>query len=217
MTINNLAVNRSVTETLRLLESFQNVAKHGVLCLVDWEPVIITSDAVNTTSSTVTGSYNKRLADLEKALGLSPHIERDAKRKSAVETTAATLTPVPGFDAIASSKRLCSASTMSIVKPSENSSDDAGLKMTHDLSVKLRDDVEKERVKDSKDAEANHTHTQTPPNEHLPRRSRVNLPLNHTLSVPACMRNSSDTRSPSPNEPYFGGQLYTPETSSNNR
>jgi hypothetical protein len=217
MTINNLAVNRSVTETLRLLESFQNVAKHGVLCLVDWEPVITTSDAVNTTSSTVTGSYNKRLADLEKALGLSPHIERDAKRKSAVGSTAATLTPIPSFGAIASSKRLCSASTMRIMKPSEDNSDDAGLKMTHDLSVKLRDDVEKERVKDSSPAEANHTHTPTRPIERLPRRSRVDLPLNHALSAPACMGIHSDTRSPSPTEPYVGGRLDNPETNSNNR
>lgn len=36
-TINNLGVGRSVEETLRLLEAFQYVAKHGEVCPANWK------------------------------------------------------------------------------------------------------------------------------------------------------------------------------------
>lgn len=37
-TINNLAVGRSVDETLRLLQAFQYVRDHGEVCPADWKP-----------------------------------------------------------------------------------------------------------------------------------------------------------------------------------
>ena len=37
-TINNLAVGRSVDETLRVLQAFQYVAEHGEVCPANWEP-----------------------------------------------------------------------------------------------------------------------------------------------------------------------------------
>jgi peroxiredoxin (alkyl hydroperoxide reductase subunit C) len=37
-TINNLAVGRSVDETLRLLQAFQYVREHGEVCPANWEP-----------------------------------------------------------------------------------------------------------------------------------------------------------------------------------
>ncbi|KAF2270091.1 thioredoxin-like protein, partial [Lojkania enalia] len=44
VTLNNLTVGRSVLEALRLLEAFQAVAKHGVLCPIDWKPNTNTSE-----------------------------------------------------------------------------------------------------------------------------------------------------------------------------
>ncbi len=37
-TVNNLAVGRSVDETLRVLAAFQYVAEHGEVCPADWTP-----------------------------------------------------------------------------------------------------------------------------------------------------------------------------------
>jgi peroxiredoxin 2/4 len=37
-TINNLAVGRSVDETLRVLQAFQYVREHGEVCPADWKP-----------------------------------------------------------------------------------------------------------------------------------------------------------------------------------
>lgn len=37
-TINNLAVGRSVDETIRVLQAFQYVRAHGEVCPADWEP-----------------------------------------------------------------------------------------------------------------------------------------------------------------------------------
>ncbi|KAF1997150.1 peroxiredoxin TSA1, partial [Amniculicola lignicola CBS 123094] len=61
ITLNNLTVGRSVLEALRLLEAFQAVAKHGVLCPIDWKPSTNTSDTINTISNTLTESYEDRL------------------------------------------------------------------------------------------------------------------------------------------------------------
>lgn len=44
-TINNLAVGRSVDETLRLLQAFQYVAEHGEVCPAGWEPGTATMKA----------------------------------------------------------------------------------------------------------------------------------------------------------------------------
>lgn len=37
-TVNNLAVGRSVDETLRLIQAYQYVAKHGEVCPANWTP-----------------------------------------------------------------------------------------------------------------------------------------------------------------------------------
>jgi peroxiredoxin (alkyl hydroperoxide reductase subunit C) len=36
-TVNNLAVGRSVKETLRLVQAFQYVREHGEVCPAEWE------------------------------------------------------------------------------------------------------------------------------------------------------------------------------------
>lgn len=66
--MNNLTVGRSVLEALRLLEAFQAVAKHGVLCPIDWKPNSHASDTMNTISNTLVESYEDRLANLQKGL-----------------------------------------------------------------------------------------------------------------------------------------------------
>jgi hypothetical protein len=69
VTLNNLTVGRSVLEALRLLEAFQAVAKHGVLCPVDWQPSKNTTDTMKTISNTLTESYDDRLANLQQEFG----------------------------------------------------------------------------------------------------------------------------------------------------
>ncbi|KAH7065928.1 thioredoxin-like protein [Paraphoma chrysanthemicola] len=66
ITLNNLTVGRSVLEALRLLEAFQAVAKHGVLCPIDWKPSGDAADTLNTISNTLAESYDERLANLQK-------------------------------------------------------------------------------------------------------------------------------------------------------
>ncbi|PVI04399.1 peroxiredoxin TSA1, partial [Periconia macrospinosa] len=61
ITLNNLTVGRSVLEALRLLEAFQAVAKHGVLCPIDWKPDSNAADTLSTISNTLTESYEDRL------------------------------------------------------------------------------------------------------------------------------------------------------------
>lgn len=82
VTLNNLTVGRSVLEALRLLEAFQAVAKHGVLCPIDWKPNKENSETLNTISNTLTESYEERLANLQKEFGEVPVTDLDAKRKS---------------------------------------------------------------------------------------------------------------------------------------
>jgi hypothetical protein len=53
-------------EALRLLEAFQAVAKHGVLCPIDWKPNSHASGALNTISDTLVESYEDRLANLQR-------------------------------------------------------------------------------------------------------------------------------------------------------
>ncbi|CAM9183618.1 unnamed protein product [Phaeothamnion confervicola] len=38
ITVNNLGIGRSVSETLRLLQAYQYVAEHGEVCPADWKP-----------------------------------------------------------------------------------------------------------------------------------------------------------------------------------
>jgi hypothetical protein len=69
VTLNNLTVGRSVLEALRLLEAFQAVAKHGVLCPIDWKPNNNAADTISTILNTLMESYKHRLANLQKEFG----------------------------------------------------------------------------------------------------------------------------------------------------
>jgi alkyl hydroperoxide reductase subunit AhpC len=82
ITLNNLTVGRSVLEALRLLEAFQAVAKHGVLCPIDWKPSGDAADTLNTISNTLTESYDERLANLQKEFEDVPVTDLDAKHAS---------------------------------------------------------------------------------------------------------------------------------------
>ncbi|KAF2995538.1 hypothetical protein E8E13_002564 [Curvularia kusanoi] len=82
ITLNNLTVGRSVLEALRLLEAFQAVAKHGVLCPIDWKPNSHASDALNTISDTLVESYEDRLANLQRDFGDVQVTDLDAKREA---------------------------------------------------------------------------------------------------------------------------------------
>jgi hypothetical protein len=86
VTLNNLTVGRSVLEALRLLEAFQAVAKHGVLCPVDWRPSSNTTETMKTISNTLTESYEDRLANLQKDFGHEIVVtDLDAKHKQNVD------------------------------------------------------------------------------------------------------------------------------------
>ncbi|KAK3214212.1 hypothetical protein GRF29_28g2353527 [Pseudopithomyces chartarum] len=81
VTLNNLTVGRSVLEALRLLEAFQAVAKHGVLCPIDWRPSNIAAGTISTISNTLTASYEDRLTNLQKEFGDIILTDLDAKHK----------------------------------------------------------------------------------------------------------------------------------------
>ncbi|KAJ4355867.1 uncharacterized protein N0V89_003888 [Didymosphaeria variabile] len=87
VTLNNLTVGRSVLEALRLLEAFQAVAKHGVLCPIDWKPSKDNNDIAQTISNTLTESYEDRLANLQKEFGDTVVTDLDAKHKRGSEET----------------------------------------------------------------------------------------------------------------------------------
>ncbi|KAH7067777.1 thioredoxin-like protein [Paraphoma chrysanthemicola] len=82
ITLNNLTVGRSVLEALRLLEAFQAVAKHGVLCPIDWKPSGDAADTLNTISNTLAESYDERLANLQKEFEGVLITDLDAKHKT---------------------------------------------------------------------------------------------------------------------------------------
>ncbi|KAH6625557.1 thioredoxin-like protein [Boeremia exigua] len=82
ITLNNLTVGRSVLEALRLLEAFQAVAKHGILCPIDWKPDSNASDTVSTISNTLLESYDDRLANLQKEFGDVQVTDLDMKHKT---------------------------------------------------------------------------------------------------------------------------------------
>lgn len=66
---------------MRLLEAFQAVAKHGVLCPIDWKPSGNTADTINTISNTLTESYEERLANLQSEFLGVQVTNLDAKHK----------------------------------------------------------------------------------------------------------------------------------------
>jgi hypothetical protein len=76
-----------VLEALRLLEAFQAVAKHGVLCPVDWKPSGDAADTLNTISNTLTESYDERLANLQKEFEGVPVTNLDVKHKIEAAST----------------------------------------------------------------------------------------------------------------------------------
>ncbi|KAF3051158.1 hypothetical protein E8E11_010390 [Didymella keratinophila] len=86
ITLNNLTVGRSVLEALRLLEALQAVAKHGVLCPIDWKPNSHASDTMNTISNTLVESYEDRLANLQKEFGDVQITDLDAKHRAPIST-----------------------------------------------------------------------------------------------------------------------------------
>ncbi|KAF3031419.1 hypothetical protein E8E12_000206 [Didymella heteroderae] len=118
ITLNNLAVGRSVLEALRLLEAFQAVAKHGVLCPVDWKPSSHVLDTPNTISDTLVESYEERLANLQKEFGDVQVTELDAKHRNLAKKNSkesaqtdrsnppSPVTAVPTPDAMLSAQRL---------------------------------------------------------------------------------------------------------------
>lgn len=75
--MNNVTVGRSILECLRLLEAFQAVSKHGVLCPVDWKPDA--AEDKSTASNTLTESYDGRLAQLQREFGDIPVTDLDSK------------------------------------------------------------------------------------------------------------------------------------------
>ncbi|KAL6702493.1 hypothetical protein ACN47E_001618 [Coniothyrium glycines] len=82
ITVNNITVGRSVLEALRLLEAFQAVAKHGVLCPIDWKPTVSdqanVEDTISAIHNTLTESYEERLANLQKEFGTAQVNDLDA-------------------------------------------------------------------------------------------------------------------------------------------
>ncbi|KAF2448244.1 thioredoxin-like protein [Karstenula rhodostoma CBS 690.94] len=82
VTLNNVSVGRSVLEALRLLEAFQAVAKHGVLCPIGWKPSNNMNEIAVTISNTLTESYEERLANRQKEFGDTVVTDLDAKHKS---------------------------------------------------------------------------------------------------------------------------------------
>ena len=58
-TVNNLSVGRSVDETLRLIQAYQYVAKHGEVCPANWKKGEETMKADPEGSKTYFGKMNK--------------------------------------------------------------------------------------------------------------------------------------------------------------
>lgn len=112
VTLNNLTVGRSVLEALRLLEAFQAVAKHGVLCPVDWKPTGDAADTMNTISNTLTESYEERLANLQKEFGDTPITDLDAQDHREYDDNALTSSPRDTEDSLGAEDNLESSGTL---------------------------------------------------------------------------------------------------------
>jgi hypothetical protein len=68
-----------------LLEAFQAVAKHGVLCPVDWKPSTNMSDTINTISNMLIESYEERLANLQKEFSNTSITDLDPTKRQEEE------------------------------------------------------------------------------------------------------------------------------------
>ncbi|KAF2751359.1 thioredoxin-like protein [Sporormia fimetaria CBS 119925] len=79
VTLNNVTVGRSVLEALRLLEAFQAVDRHGVLCPIDWKPPAESAAASNTISNALTESHNEHFANIQREFGDTLVTDLDAK------------------------------------------------------------------------------------------------------------------------------------------
>jgi hypothetical protein len=84
-------VGRSVVEALRLLEAFQIVAKHGVLCPVDWKPTGDAADTLSTISNLLTESYEERLANLQNEFAGIEITEPGVKHKPDEDSTSSSV------------------------------------------------------------------------------------------------------------------------------
>lgn len=80
-------MGRSVLEALRLLEAFRAVARHGVLCPIDWKPTKDASETINTISNTLLESYEDRLDKLQKEFDGIQVTDIDVKHKSEDESS----------------------------------------------------------------------------------------------------------------------------------
>ncbi|KAF1941935.1 thioredoxin-like protein [Clathrospora elynae] len=80
VTLNNNTVGRSVLEALHFLQAFQAVARHGVLCPIDWKSSSSAIETISTISNTITEPYKGRLANLQKEFGVQVK-DLDAKHK----------------------------------------------------------------------------------------------------------------------------------------
>lgn len=88
-TLNNLAVGRSVLEALRLLEAFQAVAKHGVLCPVDWKPIPDSQDVPSSKANTLIESHDGRLVNWQKEFdGMITDLDEKYRRESLAKENA---------------------------------------------------------------------------------------------------------------------------------
>ncbi|KAJ4363574.1 hypothetical protein N0V83_009870 [Neocucurbitaria cava] len=88
ITLNNLTVGRSVLEALRLLEAFQAVAKHGVLCPVDWKP---STDAADTLTNLQKEFGGIQVTDLDAKHGSVSHSRQGSQEVSFQVTEAASI------------------------------------------------------------------------------------------------------------------------------
>jgi hypothetical protein len=78
-------------EALRLLEAFQAVGRHGVLCPIDWKPTKDASETISTMSNTLLESYEDLLNKLQKEFDGFRITDLDAKHKSEVGCSIAAL------------------------------------------------------------------------------------------------------------------------------
>ncbi|CAI6337268.1 unnamed protein product [Periconia digitata] len=126
VTLNNLTVGRSVLEALRLLEAFQAVAKHGVLCPIDWKPSGNTADTISTISNTLTESYEDRLENLKREFGngvVVTDLDAKHKREDEVKSTIERDEIVPSSGAIDGKSLLRRKSQSESIAPSVRSVD----------------------------------------------------------------------------------------------
>ncbi|KAK7181752.1 thioredoxin-like protein [Paraphaeosphaeria sporulosa] len=156
VTLNNLTVGRSVLEALRLLEAFQAVAKHGVLCPIDWKPSNNTNDIAATISNTLTESYEERLANLQKEFGDTVVTDLDAKHKRGSSGKDSNSSEERMKDSRQGSNATASSATPSSRKTSSTPSTrktSADLRLSRESSLSTTLDSPKSTTKSSNDNE----------------------------------------------------------------